>query len=249
MAEHSIVDRYLEQAVVLLRRVAGEGRRDLERAAALVADALAGDGVLHLFGTGHSHMLAEEVFYRAGGLVPVDALLDETVVLSGGALRSTATERRSGSAAEIAARYDLRRGDCGVVISNSGRNPAPVEMAQLMKARGLGVIAVTSLAHSRAEPPRPPLTVRLFEVADVVLDNGVPHGDAALRLEGVAHPVGAVSTVVGAAILQALVLRAMERMVASGADVINLPSGNVDGAASERVRAAMERYRSRIRHL
>jgi len=249
MAEASIVDTYLERAVQLLRRIGGEQRQPLERAAALVAESLRRDGVLHLFGTGHSHMLAEEVFYRAGGLVPVDAMLDAAAVLSGGALRSTATERRSGSAAEIAARYDLRAGDCGVVISNSGRNPAPVEMAQRMKECGLSVIAVTSLAHSRAEPPRPPATVRLFEVADVVLDTGVPHGDAALRLEGVAHPVGAVSTVVGAALLQCLVLRAMEVLLAAGAEVVNLPSGNVEGASAERVWAEMDRFRARIRHL
>jgi uncharacterized phosphosugar-binding protein len=249
MSDDSQVDVYLERVRELLLRFRREQRPALGAAAEVVAEALRSGGVLHLFGTGHSHMLAEEVFYRAGGLVAVNAMLDPRVVLSGGALRSTEVERRSGSAAEIAAGYDLRLGDAGVVISNSGRNPGPVEMALVMRERGLRVIAVTSLEHSRAQLARPPLTKRLFEVADVVLDTGVPFGDASLAVAGVAFPVGAVSTAVGAAILQSLVIAAMERLVAAGAKVVNLPSGNVEGAASARVIAELAKYRDRIRHL
>lgn len=249
MPETSAVDAYLDLVAGLLERFRREERAALSRAAEVIAESLRRGGVVHLFGTGHSHMLAEEVFYRAGGLVPVDAMLDPTVVLSGGALRSTATERRSGSAAEIAARYDLRAEDAGVVISNSGRNPAPVEMARLMRQRGMRVIAVTSLAHSRSVPPRDPPGARLFEVAEVVLDTGVPAGDASLRLPGVDHPAGAVSTAVGAAILQCVILAAMESLVAGGARLANLPSGNVDGADTARVAEEMARYRGRIRHL
>jgi uncharacterized phosphosugar-binding protein len=249
MAELSLVDAYLERLSGLLARFRRRQRPALERAAGIAAAALRRGGVIHLFGTGHSHMLAEEVFYRAGGLVPVNAMLDSTVVLSGGALRSTENERRSGCAAEIAARYDLRAGDAGVVISSSGRNPAPVEMAQLMKARGLAVVAVTSLEHSRALPPRRPPCARLFEVADVVLDTGVPYGDAALKLDGVEHPVGALSTAVGAAILQSLMIAVMELLAAGGAEVVNFPSGNVDDAAVDRVQQELARYRDRIRHL
>jgi uncharacterized phosphosugar-binding protein len=171
------------------------------------------------------------------------------VVLSGGALRSTETERRRGAAAEIAARHDLRAGDVGVVISNSGRNPAPVEMAVLMQGRGMRVIAVTSVAHSTSVAAREPGGARLFEVADVVLDTGVPAGDASLRLDGVEHPAGAVSTVVGAAVIQSLFLAAMERLSAAGVEVVNLPSGNVDGASTARVAAELAKYRERIRYL
>lgn len=249
MAEGSPVDEYIGRARDLLERFRLGQRQALGRAADLLAGALGGGGVVHLFGTGHSHMLAEEPFYRAGGLVAVDAMLDASVVLSGGARRSTETERRPGAAAEIAERYDLRAGDAGVVISNSGRNPAPVEMAQLMRRRGLGVIAVTSLAHSQALPAREPMGVRLFEVADAVLDTGVPYGDACVRIEGFPAPAGALSTVVGAAIVQSLFLAAMERLAAAGGDAVNLPSGNVEGASVERVAAELAKYASRIRHL
>jgi uncharacterized phosphosugar-binding protein len=245
----SIVDDYVGLLHELLERFAGTQHEALGRAAGLVADAIAGGGVLHLFGTGHSHMLAEEVFYRAGGLIAVDAMLDEEVVLSGGALRSTTTERAGGKAAEIAARYDLRRGDVGVVISNSGRNPAPVEMAQLMKAKGMAVIAVTNLAHSRKLPKLDPPGARLFEIVDIVLDNGGTYGDAALALPGVAYPVGPTSTVIGAAIIQCLLLATMEELVRRGVDVVNLPSANVEGADTARLATELAKFRGRIRHL
>lgn len=242
------VERYFDVVIHLLARLRESQRSAMAAAADALAATLRTGGVVHLFGTGHSHMLAEEVFYRAGGLLPINAMLDETVVLSGGAHRSTATERTPGTAADIASRYDLRAGDAGIVISNSGRNPAPIEMARLMKDLGLTVIALTSLAHSGAFAPLPPHTVRLADVADIVLDNGGGVGDAALGLEGVAHPVGPTSTVAGAALLQAVFIGVMERLVAAGVPVVNLPSGNVEGADLTAVAAEIARLRGRIRH-
>ncbi len=240
--------RYFDVVIDLLLRLRETQRAAIEAAADAVAAALGKDGVIHLFGTGHSHMLAEEVFYRAGGLLPIGAMLDPTVVLSGGARRSTVTERTPGAAAQIAARYDLRRGDVGIVISNSGRNAAPLEMAQLMKARGLTVIAVTSLTHSSALPPVAPQSRRLFEIADIMLDNGGTYGDAALRLDGVRHPVGPTSTIAGAALLHAVFIGAMERLVAAGRPVTNLPSGNIEAADVSALAGEFARYRDRIRH-
>jgi uncharacterized phosphosugar-binding protein len=245
----SSVDNYITRLHELLERFRATQRDRLEGASELVAASLAAGGILHLFGTGHSHMIAEEVFYRAGGLIRVNAMLDPEVVLSGGALRSTQTERASGKAAEIAARYDLRDGDAGVVISNSGRNPAPVEMARLMRARGIGVIAITSLAHSRAIAALDPPGARLFEVADVVLDTGGVYGDACLELPGVDRPAGPTSTVVGAAIVQSLIIATMEKLVQRGLSVTNLPSANVEGGAAAALAAEFAKLRGRIRHL
>ena len=248
-ATRSLVDDYLDRLGALLERFRRTQRDPLTRAAALLAESLQQGGVVHLFGTGHSHMIAEEVFYRAGGLIPVDAMLDGSVVLSGGAVRTTDTERTSGAAAVIAARYDLRAGDVGVVISHSGRNPAPVEMALLMKRRAMAVVAVTSVGHSAALPALHPPGARLFEVADVVLDTGGAYGDAALVLPGARQPVGPTSTVIGTAIIQALVLAAMERIVLAGASIVNLPSGNVPQTDVSEVLTEMQKYRQRIRHL
>jgi uncharacterized phosphosugar-binding protein len=241
-------DRYFDHVIALLARVRESQRDAIARAADAVAATLRSGGVVHLFGTGHSHMLAEEVFYRAGGLIPIDAMLDARVVLSGGAQRSTLTERTPGAAAEIAARYELRAGDVGIVISNSGRNPAPIEMAELMKRRGLVVIALTSMQHSSSLPPLMPDSPRLFEIADIVLANGGAVGDAALRLDGVANPAGPTSTITGAALLHGVMLAAMERLAAGGRPVINLPSGNVEGADLGAVGDEIARYRDRIRH-
>ena len=245
----SAMDEYLDRLTELLDRFRHTQREALNRAADGLAERLQHGAVVHLFGTGHSHMIAEEIFYRAGGLVPVNAMLDASIVLSGGAMLSTETERTSGAAAQIAAQYDLRRGDIGVVISHSGRNPAPVEMAQLMREKGLIVIAVTSVSHSTQLPPKDPPGVRLIDVANVVLDTGGAYGDAEFMLEGVLHPVGPTSTVVGAAIVQSLVVATMERLVAAGVHVVNLPSGNVAAGDLLPVLAEMEKYRGRIRHL
>ncbi len=241
-------DRYFAVIIDLLARLRDTQGANIADAADVLAASLKTGGVVHLFGTGHSHLLAEEVFYRAGGLIPVQAMLDSSVLLSGGAQRSTHTERTPGAAAQIAERYELHPGDTGIVISNSGRNPAPIEMAQLMKTRGMTVIGITSVTHSSALPPVAPHTQRLFEVADIVLDNGGAYGDAALRLDGVAHPVGPTSTIAGAALLHAVFIGAMQRLVSAGHTVVNLPSGNVEGADLTAVAAELERYRDRIRH-
>jgi uncharacterized phosphosugar-binding protein len=247
--EASAVDAYLAAVHRLLERFRTTQREALERAAELLAGCLHNDGVLQVFGTGHSHMIAEEVFVRAGGLIPVNAMLDTSVVLSGGAFRSTETERRPGAAAEVAAHYDLRPQDAGVVISNSGRNPAPVEMARLMKATGMPVVAITSVAHSTALPVLDPPGVRLLDLCDVVLDTGSAYGDACLQIKGVRHAVGPTSTVIGATIVQALILAVMEHLVAAGAEVVNLPSANVPQSGATQVLAEIDKYRGRLRHL
>jgi len=245
----SVVDRYLETLHSLLERFRTTQRSALTGAAQLLAARLRHGGVVHLFGTGHSHMLAEEVFYRAGGLIPINPMLDPSVVLSGGALRSTETERRSGAAAEIAARYDLQTRDAGVVISNSGRNPAPVEMAQIFKRTGMAVVGVTNVSHSAALAPLDPPGVRLLDVCDVVLDTCGVLGDAGLELPSVPYPVGPTSTVIGAAIMQSLMIGVMEDLLASDSPVLNLPSANVPNTDLERIITEIGKYRSRIRHL
>jgi uncharacterized phosphosugar-binding protein len=241
-------ERYFTSLIELLSRLRVSQRAAVSSAAEAISASLARGGFVHLFGTGHSHLLAEEVFYRAGGLVAVQAMLDPRILLSAGARRSTEAERTTGMAVEIGAQYDLRAGDVGIVISNSGRNPAPIEMAQLMKSRGLTVIALTNLAHSRSHPALPPHSLRLFELADVVLDNGGAIGDAAISLPGVKHPVGPTSTIAGAALLHAVMIEVMERLVAAGERVVNLPSGNVDGADLTGLAEEIERCRGRLRH-
>ena len=221
-------------------------RDAIATAGALIAETVRSGGVVHTFGTGHSHLLAEEPFYRAGGLAPVNPIQDDRITLSRSALASTAAERQAGLAAEILARYDVRDGDAAIVISNSGRNAAPVEAACWFSERGIPVIALTSLTHSRSVEPRNRAGKRLCDVVDVVLDNcGVP-GDAAVAVAGLAQPMGPTSTAVGSALLHAVFIAAAEQLAAAGVPPVVFPSANADAAQTADLEAAVRAVASRI---
>lgn len=242
---YEAVRRYLADVAQRLH-AAGEQGEAIAAAARIVADTARQGGLVHTFGTGHSHLLAEEPFYRAGGLVCVNPIQDARLTLSEHAVASTAAERTAGLAAEILERQTVEPHDAAIVISNSGRNAAPVEAALWFKARGLPVIALTSLEHSRASAPRNTAGKRLFEVADVVLDNAGAPGDAATAVPGVAHPMGPTSTAVGSALLHAVFIAAAEQLAAEGAPPPVLPSANTDGADTAAAEAALGALAPRI---
>ncbi len=202
----------------------------MDRAAGWLAEALAGGRWLFAAGTGHSHLLALELFYRAGGLVRAVPLLDEDLMLHRSASKSSGFERETGRAAGLLSRYGVARGDVLVVISNSGRNAVPVEWAMHGRERGARVIGLTSMAHARAHPSRHASGLRLFEVADVVLDNGGVEGDAAVEVAP-GLMMGATSTAVGAAMLQGLVAEAAARAVRKGWEPEVYRSSNGGGEA------------------
>lgn len=231
----------------LLDEVQARNAESLEQAAALIADSLQQGGILHAFGTGHSHILAEEIFDRAGGLVAVNAMLDPSLMLHVSASGSTFVERLPGYAETVLTRYLVSAGEVMVVISNSGRNAVPVEMAMLARERGLKVVAVTALEYSRTQPSRHTSGKRLFELADVVLDNCGPAGDAALTLEGVPEKVGATSTVIGAALMQELMTRVTTKLIERGVQPAIFRSANA-GAGSEH-QMLIDQYKLRIKHL
>jgi uncharacterized phosphosugar-binding protein len=239
---------YFDAVRTILAQAEAANAEKIDALGERLAESIAAGGVLHLFGTGHGHMLAEELFYRAGGLVPVNAILDTGLMLHEGAVSSSAAERLPGYAAVVLSRYDVRPGEIMIIASNSGRNSAPVEMALEAQARGLYVVALTSLAHANAHPSRHPSGKRLHEIADAVLDNcGVP-GDAVLTLDGIAEPVGATSTVVGVALLHSLVVAALQKLVAAGVQPPVFISANVGDSGDHNTRL-MEQYKSRLRHL
>jgi uncharacterized phosphosugar-binding protein len=221
--------RYLAEASRLVERLAGDEWASLSAAAALVAESLARGGTVHAFGTGHSHMLAEELFYRAGGLVRVKPILFEGLMLHAGAELSTSLERLSGVAAALLEQHPIAPGDVLVVASNSGGNAVVREMAGLARARGIPVIAIVSRAHASSGSARTAGATNLQDVADVVIDNGGAPGDAAVAIDGFAQRVGPTSTVVGAAALNAIVAEAAERLVAQGIEPDVFLSSNVEG--------------------
>lgn len=239
---------YFAEIRALLARAEEKNAATIEIVSERIAASIAAGGVLHAFGTGHGHMLAEEIFYRAGGLVPVNAILDSTLMLHEGALSSSLAERLPGYAEVVLSRYEARAGEILIIASNSGRNSVPVEMALAAQARGLQVVALTSLAHANAHPSRHPSGKRLHELADFVLDNcGVP-GDAALSVPGVAEPTGPTSTVVGAALLHSVVYAAVTKLVEQGITPPLFISANVGDTGDHNARLIAQ-YQSRLRHL
>ena len=221
--------RYLEIAGELVARLLDDEWPNIRAAAELVADALAARGIVHAFGTGHSHMLAEELYYRAGGLVDVRPILFEGLMLHASAPLSTSLERLPGLAAAILDDHPIRPGDVLIVASNSGSNAVTSELARLARDAGARVIAVTSLRHATSSAARATALPRLHELADVVIDNGGCVGDAAVEIDGVGSRVAPTSTVIGAAIVNAIEAEAVGILVGRGAAPEIFASSNVEG--------------------
>jgi uncharacterized phosphosugar-binding protein len=211
-------ERYFDRLAGLLDDLRAEGPR-IEAAAKLIADCIAAGGVVHVFGSGHSHMMAEEVFHRAGGLMAFEAMLDVNLTTFG-TLRAGLVERTEGYAKVILDSYDVRPGEVVIVISNSGINPVP--------------------RHSSGK--------KLAEVADLTVDSRVPVGDAILSFAGLDAPVAAASTALGAALMNAIVAQTVEVMLAAGQAPPVVVSMNVPGG-DERNKELIERYRPRLRLL
>jgi uncharacterized phosphosugar-binding protein len=234
---------YLSRVHTLLVEMAAANEEALPEAAGVIARSIASGGILHVFGSGHSAMLAQEIFYRAGGLAPINAMLDVNLTIFGTS-RPTWVERLEGYAESVFASYEVESGEVLVVISNSGINAVPIEMAMGARERGLTTIAVGSRAAYADAESRHSSGATLFDVADLVLDTRVPAGDAIVSLD-VKTTIGAVSTVLGAALLNELALRTARRLAEGGHDVPVFTSQNVPGG--DAVNAALvDRYRPRI---
>lgn len=226
-----------------------ESQRDgVQRAADLIAAALRADGVVQAFGTGHSEALTMEIAGRAGGLVPTNRIALRDVVLYGGQPASVlgpTLERDPSVAHRLYELVPVRKQDVFVIASNSGVNGAVVEFALLVKERGHHLIAITSRDHSERVDSRHPSGRKLADLADVVLDNGAPYGDATLPLP-TGGAVGAVSSITAALLAQLVVVEVVRRLVAAGEAPpvylsANIPAGDAHNNELE------ARYAGRIR--
>lgn len=234
------INRYFDNLRDLIDRTLLTQQEAMERAAQAAAACLRSGHTIYTLGTGHGHLLALEVFYRAGGLARVCPVLDERLMLHQHAAESTLWERREEIVAELLERYPIGEGDVLIAASNSGRNGAAVLYPMEARRRGATVIALTSMQHSSAVSSRNSAGLRLFEAADIVLDNGGVKGDAALTMaDGMA--VGPTSTAVGAAILQAIVCRVKEISLEEGWEAEFFKSSNLDGG-DEYNAALLEKY-------
>lgn len=240
-------NRYFEHAFEVLEQI----RLDvlpLQEVANIFADAVEKDKLIYTFGTGHSSLLAAEGLYRAGGLACVSAILEPSTTSDIGMIAGSAYERLNGQAGLILDRYPIVAGDVLVVYSNSGVNALPVEMAQEAKARGLITVAVMSLRYSKQAPVTSKTGQTLADVADYIIDNHVPPGDAVVPFYGDTLRAGAVSNVAGAFIWNALVAETVAVLEAKGITAPVYISSNMPGAKTNN-EALVKKYRRRIRHL
>ncbi|MFH8899579.1 sugar isomerase domain-containing protein [Streptomyces coeruleorubidus] len=240
---------FARESLAVLQQVIESARGDVAAAADLVAECVRADGVVQAFGTGHSQALVLELAGRAGGLVPTNRLSIADLVLYGGedpaVLDDPLLERRAGVAARL---YDLAAPnpqDLFVVISNSGVNSVIVEMALHAKEHGHRVLALTSLAHTRAVPAAHPSGRKLADIADVVLDNAAPPGDSLLELPG-GGSVCALSTLTGVMLVQMTVAEAAGRLLAAGERPPVYVSANVPGGFAGNLELE-KKYAGRIR--
>lgn len=230
-------ERYLDAVDDILRRVRDANRKSIPAAASLIADTVSADRIVHVFGSGHSQLVAMELADRAGGLAAIEVVFDP------GHGRAETLE---GYAGTLLRDYELQHGDCLIIISNSGRNASPIEMALIGRERGLSVIAVTAADFSRSVSSRHSSGQRLLDIAHIVLDTCGASGDAAVCVDGVATAVGPMSTVVGAALLNAVFVEAITELVQRGVEPPVYMSQNVDGSDAHNT-ALIARYRGRIR--
>ncbi|WP_327720011.1 SIS domain-containing protein [Streptomyces sp. NBC_00490] len=240
---------FAQQSLAVLQQITESARADVARAAELIADCVRADGVIQAFGTGHSQAMVLEVAGRAGGLVPTNRLSIADLVLYGGdapsVLDDPLLERQPGVAERL---YDLaapRPQDLFVIISNSGVNNVIVEMALHAKRQGHKLLAITSLAHTHAVPAGHSSGKKLVDLADVVLDNAAPRGDALLELPG-GGAVCALSTLTGVMLVQMAVAEASAVLLAAGERPPVYVSANVPGGFEGNLELE-KRYAGRIR--
>ena len=234
------MNEYLSRIVELLKRIETEEAGELARASDAVADVICRDGIVHVFGCGHSHLPALDTFYRAGGLACVSPLLDEDLMLHDGAAKSSRMEKMPGIAIEAFRRAGVDPAkDILVVISASGKNAAPVEMLRAAKAAGVKTLAISSLAYKAHGGV-------LLDEADIAIDCKVPYGDAVVDV-GEAK-MGGLSTYASLFILNSVLIEGAKKALAHGVTPPIYTSGNVDGGTERNV-ALEERYFGRVNRL
>lgn len=240
---------YLDEIIKLLEEIRDTQGGAIEQAAVAIADAIQNDHLVYVFGPSHAGILAQELFYRAGGLVPINPILPPGLMVDVRPVTLTSKlERLPGFGEQIIAETPVEAGDVVIVHSVSGRNAAAVEVAQGARERGAFVIAVTSLQYSSAVQPRKAGMPRLFEVADLVLDNRAPVGDALVEIPGTQQKAAPSSTVTGAAMLNAVVARAACLLQERTGDAPIFMSANLDGG-DEHNKRWLDHYRGRLTYM
>jgi len=238
-------DLYFQKLKDLINTVEKAENENLITAANKIAQCIQRDGIVHIFGCGHSHMLGEELFYRAGGLAPINPILIEDLMLHKGAVRSSQFEQKNDFAEEFLGDMKILPEDVVIVVSTSGRNPVPIDVAEFAKKQGAFVIAITSLVYSQSVSSRHTSGKFLSDAADLAIDNHIMIGDALMEHELLDVSFGSGSTVIGTAIVNGIMVESVKIMIENNFSPPIFKSSNADGA-EEHNRKLINKYKGRI---
>ena len=236
---------YLKNIYALLQKLEDTQEETIEQVAAACAECIEKGGLLYFFGTGHSHMLCEEPFYRAGGLACVYPILETDLMLHEGAAKSSGYERLPGLGNLAVSHAGLGAGDVLFIISNSGRNCAPIDAALEAKKRGAVTVAITSMDHTTKCSSRHSSGMNLYQICDYVLDNGGEEGDASVQLPGLDQKIAPTSSVTGITLVHLILVNTVELLLKKGITPPLFLSANTD-AGDKANKAVLAKYKARI---
>lgn len=219
---------YYNTVIKQLEKQVKEEEDSIEKAAQCCADSVCKDRIIHAFGCGHSQMFGEEIFYRSGGLVPVNAILLPHYSLNPKARISSAVERVEGLSEKVLAQFNTSKDDTMIITSISGRNAGVIDMALAAKKIGMKVVALVSEEFSSKVTSRHSSGKNLKEIADIVIDIKCVYGDACLELEGVEGKFGGTSTILAMMVVEMISTRTIELCAERGYNPPIFVSGNTD---------------------
>ena len=236
---------YLSNIRRLLDQLENTQEQVIEQVAKACAECIYNGGLLYFFGTGHSHMICEEPFYRAGGLASIYPILESDLMLHEGAAKSSSYERIQGLGNVVVSHTPLGKGDVLFLISNSGRNCAIIDAALEAKKRGAITVAITSMNHTTNVTSRHSNGLNLYQVCDFVLDNGGVVGDASVQLDGLKQKIAPTSTVLDVTLVNLVLVNTSELLLKKGMTPPVFTSANTDEGDSAN-KSILETYKSRI---
>ena len=194
---------YSRKIQSILKKIIKEESKKISLAANIIKDSCLKGGQLYIFGTGHSHMMAEESFHRAGGFAAACPILDSKIDFSKGAEKATKLERKANIAKKVLKKYKIRQKDVMIIFSNSGVNHVPVEAAIVARQKKIKTISILSHKYAKIAPLSK-LNKRLFEITDMFIDNKIPIGDSLSKINNIT--IGPASTIVGSFILNTILV-------------------------------------------
>lgn len=222
---------YYNKAINILNTVFKEEEKNIDEAINLMVLSILNKKSIFSFGASHAGILSEEMFYRAGGLVVINPIFGQELMLNNSPITMTSKmERLVGYGEVLCARYDLKKDDLIIIHSVSGRNPVAIDIAKLAKELGLKIIVITNLQYSKSVTSRHESGKKLYEYADVIIDNHGDIGDACISLSGLKQKTGPTSTFVGSAIVNTIITESCKKLIEQG--LSNPPifySANLDG--------------------